>query len=161
MYNEKEQIPEEPKPEEPQGGGVSISKQDITNKEELPGAHLVVKDYEGNIIDEWVSTNEPHLIEKLPAGIYTLTETIQPEGYILSTETITFTVKDDGSITEVVMYNTPDTKEIVPEEPKPDVPKQEVQVEDTASFKTMTSSIIGLGIILIGLSMIFKNKKEA
>jgi len=149
MYNQKEEVPEEPK-----GGGVSISKQDITNKEELPGAHLVIKDYDGNVIDEWISTDKPHMIEDLKPGIYTLNETVAPNGYILSDETITFTVKDDGSITKVVMYNTPDTKEV------PEEPKQEVQVEDTASFKTMTSAILGLGIILVGLSLIIKNKKE-
>ena len=146
MYNQKEAK-----------GGASISKQDITNKEELPGAHLVVKDYDGNVIDEWISTTTPHMMEELKPGIYTLNETIAPNGYILSDETITFTVKEDGSITKVVMYNTPDTKEEV----KPEEPKQEVQVEDTASFKTMTSSILGLGIILVGLSFIIKNKKEA
>lgn len=108
-----------------ENGGVSISKQDITNKKELPGATLVVKDYDGNIIEEWVSTNEPHLINNLKPGIYTLTETIAPNGYILSDETITFTVKEDGSITKVVMYNTPNGKE--------------VPVENTASFKTVTS----------------------
>lgn len=128
-------------------GGVSISKQDITNKEELPGATLVIKDYDGNVIEEWVSTNEPHYIEKLEPGIYTLTETIAPEGYVLSTETITFTVKDDGSITEVVMYNTPNSKEEIP-------------VENTASFKTITSSLIGSIIIIAGSYIIFKNSKK-
>ena len=128
-------------------GGVSISKQDITNKEELPGATLVVKDYNGNVIEEWVSTNEPHYIEKLTPGIYTLTETIAPEGYILSTETITFTVKDDGTITKVVMYNSPAAKEEVP-------------VEPTSSFKTMTSGIIGTIIVIAGSYIIFKSSKK-
>ena len=39
-------------------------------------------------------------------GEYTLTETIAPDGYKLSSETIKFTVKDDGTMTEVVMYNS-------------------------------------------------------
>ena len=86
---------------------VKISKQDITTKKELPGATLVVKDKNGKQIDKWVSTNEPHYIEGLAPGEYTLTETIAPDGYKLSSETIKFTVKDDGSVTTVVMYNTP------------------------------------------------------
>ncbi len=85
---------------------VKVSKQDITSKEELPGATLVIKDKEGNTVDEWVSGKEPHYIEGLEPGEYTLTEKIAPEGYALSEETIKFTVKDDGSITSVVMYNT-------------------------------------------------------
>ena len=86
--------------------GARISKQDITNKEELPGATLVVKDKDGNEIASWVSTNEPHYLELEP-GKYTLTETIQPKGYKLSKETIDFEVKNDGTVTEVVMYNEP------------------------------------------------------
>ena len=86
---------------------VEISKQDATTSKELPGATLVVKDKDGNIIDEWVSTNEIHIIKDLKPGDYTLTETIAPVGYILSTETVKFTVKGDGSVTKVVMYNSP------------------------------------------------------
>lgn len=128
-------------------GGVEISKQDITNKEELPGATLVVKDKDGNIIDEWVSTDKPHYIEKVPPGTYTLTETIAPAGYILSEETITFEVKGDGTIAKVVMYNEP-------------LPSVEVPVEPTSSFKTLTSSIIGVIAIIAGSLVIFKNYKK-
>ena len=83
-----------------------ISKVDATNLKELPGAHLEVKDAKGHLIDSWVSTEEVHKI-KLNPGKYTLIETISPEGYILSTEEITFTVKDDGTVTKVTMKNTP------------------------------------------------------
>lgn len=130
-------------------GGATISKQDITNGQELPGATLVVKDYDGNVIKEWISSTEPTYIELEP-GIYTLTETIAPDGYVLSTETITFTVKEDGSVTKVVMYNSPDSK---------DVPV-EVPVENTASFKTMTSSLIGVIIIAVGAFIILKIGKK-
>ena len=62
---------------------VQISKQDITTGEELPGATLQIIDEDGNVVEEWVSTNEPHMIEgKLIAGKeYTLKEIIAPEGY--------------------------------------------------------------------------------
>ena len=91
---------------EPVTTGARISKQDITNKQELPGATLVVKDANGNEVASWVSTSEPHYIELTP-GSYTLTETIAPAGYKLSTETISFEVASDGTITPVVMYNEP------------------------------------------------------
>ena len=145
MYNKKTSTP----------GGVSISKQDATTGKELPGATLVVKDYDGKQIDTWVSTDTPHLIENLKAGIYTLTETIAPNGYILSTETVTFTVKDDGSVTKVVMYNSPNSK---------DVPSgnggEEVPVENTGSYKTITSTVAGSLIILIGGITLFKTSKR-
>ena len=87
---------------------VKISKQDITNKAELPGATLVLKDSTGKEIDKWVSTNEPHYIYNLAKGTYTLSETIAPKGYKLSTETITFTVNEYGEADkDIVMYNAP------------------------------------------------------
>ena len=84
-----------------------ISKKDITGDDELPGAVLQVIDKDGNIIDEWVSTEEAHYIEaKLIAGeTYILREITAPSGYTLATD-IEFTVNSDGSVTYVVMYNS-------------------------------------------------------
>ena len=92
---------------------VQISKQDITTKEELPGATLVIKNSKGEVVNTWVSTTEPKYIEGLEAGKYTLCETQAPDGYVLATECVDFTVKADGSITKVVMYNTKEQKEEV------------------------------------------------
>ena len=89
---------------------LKISKQDITSKEELPGATLILKDKSGKVIETWVSTNEPKYIEGLTPGTYTLTEKIAPVGYVLSSETITFTLKADGNVKTVVMYNS---KEVI------------------------------------------------
>lgn len=83
----------------------NVSKKSITTQDELPGAQLVVKDMNGNIVDKWTSTNEEHLIEGLePGKSYILSETIAPDGYIISSD-IEFTVKDDGSVTNVEMYD--------------------------------------------------------
>ena len=83
---------------------VKISKQDITTGTELPGATLQVIDKDGNIIEEWISTTEAHYIEaKLIAGeTYTLREITAPNGYKVATD-ITFTVNEDGTVTEIVM----------------------------------------------------------
>lgn len=91
---------------------VQISKVDATTGKELPGAKLTVKDSKGNVKDTWISTNEVHQIKGLEPGKYTLTEEIAPEGYVLSTETITFEIKVDGTITKVVMKNMPEEKPI-------------------------------------------------
>lgn len=126
---------------------VVISKQDITTGEELPGAHLVLKDKDGNIIDEWVSGDKPHEITSLkPGETYILTETLQPDGYVLNTESIEFTVNEDGTVTTVVMYNAP--TEVIKEVPK------------TGTFKTITYSLIGILVIAIGSLMIFRNIKN-
>ena len=85
---------------------VKISKRDITTDKELPGATLQIIDEDGNVVEEWVSADEAHLVEgKLIAGKeYTLRETIAPDGYEIANE-IRFTVNEDGSVTEVVMYD--------------------------------------------------------
>ena len=94
---------------------VQISKKDLTTKEELPGAELVIKDKDGNEIDRWISTNEPHYVEKMPAGDYTLTEITAPNGYKVA-ESIDFTVLPTGEIQTVVMK---DAREDTPT-PTPD-----------------------------------------
>lgn len=85
---------------------VEIHKTDIVSGEELPGAHLEIHDADGELIDAWISTDEPHFIEKLPAGDYTLTETLAPDGYAVA-ETVPFTVTATGDIQSVVMKDAP------------------------------------------------------
>ena len=67
-----------------------VSKRDLTNDEELPGATLTIKDADGNIVESWVSTDTPHRVTGLHLGdAYTLTETRPADGYALADE-ITF-----------------------------------------------------------------------
>ena len=78
-----------------------VSKRDLTNDEELPGATLTIQDMDGNIVESWVSTDTPHRVTGLHLGdAYTLTETRPADGYALADE-ITFRllqkVDEDGS----------------------------------------------------------------
>ena len=118
-----------------------------------------MKDYDGNVIETWVSTNESHVIQNLNPGIYTLTETIAPAGYVLSSETITFTIKEDGTSTSVVMYNSPDSKD-VPVEPVNPVSNVEVPVENTSSFKSVITSVVGVAIATVGTTMLYITSKR-
>lgn len=79
---------------------VYITKTDITGKNEVEGAKLILK--QGNtVIDEWTSSTEPHKIYGLVFGTeYTLSETISPDGYA-TTESITFTYSEDGQIVQM------------------------------------------------------------
>ena len=83
---------------------IVVSKQDITNSEELPGAHLEIVDQHGNVVEEWISTDKPHeIVGKLIAdSTYTLRETIPADGFVIANE-ITFTVSHDGTIDHVTM----------------------------------------------------------
>ena len=67
-----------------------VSKRDLTNDEELPGATLTIQDAEGNVVTPWVSTDTPHRVAGLYLGeTYTLTETRPADGYALADD-ITF-----------------------------------------------------------------------
>lgn len=89
---------------------LKISKQDLTNKKELPGATLILKNAKGEEVDKWVSSDKPHYVEELEEGNYTLTEIIAPKGYKLSEETIEFELKADNNVTEITMYNALEDK---------------------------------------------------
>ena len=67
-----------------------VSKRDLTNDEELPGATLTIQDADGNVVTSWVSSDTPHRVTGLHLGdAYTLTETRPADGYALADE-ITF-----------------------------------------------------------------------
>lgn len=95
--------------EETKTGKVKISKQDITTKKELPGATLTIKDANGTVVAQWISTNEPHYVTGLTPGKYILIETKSPKGYGLSDDIIEFYIDEDGnaSTDTIVMYNSP------------------------------------------------------
>lgn len=131
-------------------GKVQISKQDITNSKEVAGATLVITDCNGKEVAKWISSTEPYFIDALPVTTdsckYKLTETIAPEGYEINSESIEFEVKDDGSITKVVMKDNPLT-------PTP----------DTGLDIPMTVYIAGGIILVCGIVIIYasvKPKKE-
>ncbi|WP_368371480.1 SpaA isopeptide-forming pilin-related protein [Ruminococcus sp. 1001136sp1_2201st1_G3_2201SCRN_220225] len=81
---------------------VKISKTDITGDNEIEGAKLTITDENGNIVETWTSGKEPHYIEKLPIGKYTLKEEQAPNGYVVAEE-ITFEVADTAEIQKVAM----------------------------------------------------------
>lgn len=81
---------------------VEISKKDITDSSEVPGAKLIILDKDGKKVESWTSTDKPHMIEKLPVGEYTLREEQAPDGYLIA-EDVKFTVKDTGKVQKVKM----------------------------------------------------------
>ena len=136
---------------------VQISKQDITTGEELPGATLQIIDEDGNVVEEWVSTDEAHFIEgKLIAGKeYTLKEIIAPEGYEIANE-IKFTVNADGTVTEVVMYDehTPDLE--TPPTVTIDTPHTGVSADNGAELYLVATAVI----MVFGMVICKRNGKE-
>ena len=121
---------------------VSVSKQDITDHKELEGAHLQVTDEKGNIVDEWVSGKEPHMIQNLFCNhTYPLTETIAPKNYKVA-QSINFKIEESGKIQKVIMYD-----ELMP-------------VKVKTGDNTNTALLFGLsGLSLLGLGL-FKFRKR-
>ena len=96
---------------------VYVSKTDLTGKEELEGATLVILDSDGNIMERWTSTSEPHYIEMLPIGTYILREESAPSGYTVA-EDVTFEVTDTAEIQRVQMKDAPEGTPDNPGTPK-------------------------------------------
>ena len=88
---------------------VSILKINSETNEPLQGATLRVEDADGNTIDEWVSTGEAHVIKNLPYGTYYVVEIAAPEGYVLNSEKIEFTINKTSKDEKVSVHNVPDT----------------------------------------------------
>ena len=121
---------------------VMISKKDMANGEELPGATLIIYNDKGEVVDQWTSTNEAHYIERLPVGYYTLKEINAPDGYILNTATVDFKVLETGEISTTTMFNA-----------KP------IDVPNTGSSTTIVY-LIGGFLIIIGGSLMFISYKK-
>ena len=136
---------------------VKISKRDITTDKELPGATLQIIDENGNVVEEWVSADEAHLVEgKLIAGKeYMLREIIAPDGYEIANE-IKFTVNADGTVTEVVMYDehTPDLE--TPPTVTIDTPNTGVSADNGAELYLVATAVI----MTFGMLICKKNDKK-
>ena len=110
---------------------VELSKADLTDKKELPGASLKVTDEDGNTVDEWVSKEEAHIIKGLIVGKkYKMTETKPADGYVTA-ESIEFTVEN--------------TKEVQKHQMLDDVTKVEISKKDI----TDSSKVPGAKLIIL------------
>lgn len=110
---------------------VELSKADMTDKKELPGASLKVTDEDGNTVDEWVSKEEAHIIRGLIVGKkYKMTETKPADGYVTA-ESIEFTVEN--------------TKEVQKHQMLDDVTKVEISKKDI----TDSSEVSGAKLIIL------------
>ena len=80
-----------------------FNKTDVTGDKEVEGAQLTITDEDGNVVDQWTSTNKVHSIEGLVVGkTYTLSETVTAKDYVKATD-IKFTVKNSSELETVTM----------------------------------------------------------
>ena len=123
-----------------------FSKVDLTTGKELPGATITVTDKETvEVVDKWVSTDEPHIIKYLVEGKeYIMTEEIAPDGYYKA-ESITFTAKDGEKITM--------EDKIIPK-------KTETPKTGDESNIIVWSGLAGSSVLLLAILLVLKKKKE-
>lgn len=81
---------------------LEVTKVDASTGEPAAGAQLVLYDSENTEIDRWKSGREPHVINKLKAGTYRLTEEQAPDGYQLA-EPLVFTLEKKAGVQKIVM----------------------------------------------------------
>ena len=122
---------------------VNILKVDAATGKPLAGATLVVKDSEGNVIEEFVTTEEPHTITGLKDGTYTVEEIKAPEGYNKSDEVYKFTINDKTPTALVIFENS-----------------EIVEVPFTGSNDSLITTLFGSMMIISGVGFVYYNGKK-
>ena len=130
------------------------------NGDAVVGAKLKILSEDGTEMATWTTDREPHYIEKLPIGKYTLTEIETPDGYNPGSD-VSFEIEDTSEIQTVQMKNekieedTPeDTPEEDPDEKKEEQESEESEPEERNAISTKTGDRIMITFSLLIISTI-------
>lgn len=142
-----------------------VSKRDLTNDEELPGATLVIKDATGNVVDTWVSADTPHRVTGLYFDEeYTLTEKRPADGYAVAND-IVFRLErktdaDGHELDEADVYYLKDKKKlwIIPWEEWELLDNATVIMRDDITRVQISKVDIATGKELPGAELVIKDK---
>ena len=142
-----------------------VSKRDLTNDEELPGATLIIKDAKDNIVDTWVSTDTPHRVTGLHFDEeYTLTEKRPADGYAVADD-IVFRLErktdaDGHQLDEADVYYLKDKKKlwIIPWEEWELLDDATVIMKDDITRVQISKVDIATGKELPGAELVIKDK---
>ena len=122
---------------------VNILKVDAATGKPLAVAALVGDEREGNVRDEFVTTEEPHTITGLKDGTYTVEETKAPEGYTKSDEVYKFTISNKTPTALVIFENN-----------------EIVEVPFTGSNTSLISTLFGSIMLISGVGFVYYNGKK-
>lgn len=142
-----------------------VSKRDLTNDEELPGATLIIKDTKDNVVDTWVSTDTPHRVTGLHFDEeYMLTEKRPADGYAVADD-IVFRLErkadaDGHELDEADVYYLKDKKKlwIIPWEKWELLDDATVIMRDDITRVQISKVDIATGKELPGAELIIKDK---
>ena len=99
--------PKTPTPPPTPTPSVNVVKVDAATGQTVSGATLVIKNANGQIVKTFTSSASGNKFTDLPAGKYTVQETVAPAGYKLNTTPVTFTINDNNPSVSVSVYNEP------------------------------------------------------
>lgn len=137
----------------------SISLVDKNTEEMISGANLIVKDETGEVIDNWTTSNEIHIIAKIKKGTYTLEEEKAPEGYKLNEKSVTFKVENTN--VDVAMYNEAMTEEELKADKAQNTSSNEINVDNTLSYKNKPLAVVSILFFIVGVAIIsYKSTKR-
>ena len=122
---------------------VTVFKVDGKTGNPISGAVLIIRDSDGNIVDEFTSTEEGHTLTGLKDGKYTVEEKQAPEGYTKSDEIYTFTISDETPTALVFFENN-----------------EIVEVPFTGSSKSLISTLFGSVLLISGVGFVYYNGKK-
>lgn len=108
-------------------------------------------------MERWTSTEEPHYIEMLPIGKYTLHEESAPESYLVA-EDVEFEVKDTGEIQKVVMKDEAEPEE-TPETPQDITSVNAPKTGDHTNI-LLWFALLGLGLCGSVTAVILRRKRK-
>lgn len=142
-----------------------VSKRDLNNDEELPGATLIIKDTKDNVVDTWVSTDTPHRVTGLHFDEeYTLTEMRPADGYAV-TDDIVFRLErkadaDGHELDEADVYYLKDKKKLwfIPWEEWELLDDATVIMRDDITRVQISKVDIATGKELPGAELVIKDK---
>ena len=124
----------------------SIVKVDKSTGQPLAGAHLVVKNEQGEVIADFVSTEDPYVIKELKDGKYAVYEVEAPSGYKKNEATYYFTISDGNTVASVTVENEKED--------------EKVEVPDTGSNDSVIPVALGSIALLSGVGLVYNNGKK-
>ena len=140
---------------------IKVSKVDVADGKELEGAKIQIIDENGNVVDEWTSTKEAHVVTGLKTGVkYTLHEVVAPNGYEIASDT-TFTIDKYGNVTSSGTI-TKDGVLLVEDAKKEEQHKKPKKKDSTHTGDEAPLGVLfgGLGIGAIGLAVLLEDRKR-
>ena len=83
----------------------AFTKTSLTDGKEVEGTTLQVLDESGEVVEEWISGKEPHILTELTVGkTYILRETMPAAGYVTAQD-VEFVVGDTAEVQKVEMQD--------------------------------------------------------